>query len=211
MTTPSTTVDEVAEAEQAAKAAEAHVDDIEARLLDADPTVTAADLIAAEDDAAAKRGLLARVVDFRARREERDLEKVRLARLDEIRQTIRTEFGAHEGDVVDAFDAAVVVLGALVAKVEGYNAEVADLFRLLQAGELKPLPADLRISDASGMIRLAALDVSVGPIGMLELLAETVTVAMEGTGVGIGPLDKLNRPAEQLRRVALAAAERPAF
>lgn len=133
--------DELDEARTAVLEAEAAVATTEEAILSGAKGVGAADLLAAERTADEARNVLATALDLRGRRDAREAEAIRVARLAEMRDLIRDRFGAHEGGIVEAFDAAVAALGTLAAKVDDHN--VALGFDAHGAAHLG-LPADSR-------------------------------------------------------------------
>ena len=220
--------DEITEAEQAVADAEREAAGIAEALLNGDPGATAAAHLAAEEKLERNRGLLATALDFRRRRHEREAERARVQRIEQLDQLIKTRFGEHEGGLISAFDKAVKALTPLVALTVEHNRALGSIIDELNT--LGELPQHLRVTGRD--LHLTKADVFIGPKDPAQLAAEVVWRALDANGLpgdhraagishdrttnahlGIedGNLSVPPKPAgpsDQIRRVARIVAER---
>jgi len=186
---------EVKKLRREAEKAAAAVDAIEERILDGDPTVTPADLLDAEAEAGHRQSLLERALDLLRRRDERSAERARLERIAEMQRLLAENWGKHEGDLIDQFDAAVEALTPFVAAALERNRQLREIRAELLT--LRPLPASIKAGEIHGDVTMAvewdADPLRIDPLNVDALVAEVALRALAAAGA---PHDQLNGPAQ---------------
>lgn len=140
---PESDVKELDQLEREAEQAEAKARALQGAIVEGDPKASVAELVDVEADVAKRRGLIEATRNLFRQRAENKAEEARLARIAEYGQLIQERFGAHEGDLIEAFDASVAALAVLAERVQEHNTGFREIYhQLVQLGEL---PADVGI------------------------------------------------------------------
>lgn len=214
---PTNTTDEVeqaaartAEANAALADANAEISRLERAILEGDDTIKGIALSEAEAEVRRSELLLTRAEGL----ERQAREQARKDRIEAVRRLIRENFGAHEGDVVQHFDAAVESLRRMITEIDLHNAGMRELL-----DEIRDLAVPtLEIQDRN--VRIRDLDVTFGPIDPVELSAAAAFSALTSAGHRDSS-DALYRlggimsssdggPADRLRRTMQIVAARDA-
>lgn len=170
--------DEIEQAKLDVSEAEAAVAVVEQGILDGDPSATAARLVAAEDALEQRRGILSRALDLRRQRRERDAERARLQRIDELDGLMAEHFGRHEGDLVDLFEQAVKTLTPFVTAVLERNGQLDSIRDEMRAVE--PLPVERMTIHGDGSI--SAHGARIANLDAVALVAEVAVRALHAGG-----------------------------
>ena len=170
-------ISEAAQADQDLAAAQEAVARLEEQILAGEDGVGAADLVAAEKQLEDRRSFAARARELERDRAARLAEDRRVERLDQLDELIQSQFGEHDGCVVESFESATAALADLVHKVLDHNDGLRAI--LTELSGLGPLPAHLQTT--SGQLRLVDVDVSVMEIDLTALLCEAAWRALFST------------------------------